>query len=643
MKSYIVSLFTLLSCVILYAQKDSETLLTINDEAITVGEFKGVYLKNSELLEDNSKKDPEAYLELFIPYKLKVQEAYKKGLDNREAYKEELAGYKKQLAKTHLTDVSISNKLVREAYDRSVTEVKARHILVNLASNATPRDTLKAYNRIIEARNKVLAGEDFGDIARTYSDGPSGKANGGDLGWFKAFKMLYAFENKAYETAVGDVSMPFKTRFGYHIVQTTDKREALGARQVAHIMILEKQKDTTINPSERIKKIYDLLQKGEDFASLAKTYSDDTNTSAKGGVVRKFERGQLSSATFEDKAFGLKEIGDYSEPFKTKFGWHIMKLVEHFPVQSFEEQRSALESKVKKDKRSQVISEVLTTKLKKLYNTQDLSGLVQKMSDPATGTFDNDKWVFSESAIASEKAFVLKDSVYTIAELARFLERSYNPGKYPNKQNFFKESTRQYVDLKTQAYHEAHLEEIDPKFNNILREYKEGLLIFDLMTEQIWDKARTDTVGLERYYEKEKTRYKEPKKAIATVYTSQEKINLEKLRTILNNNATKELETLPESVLKSNKDLYFKDNTAYAAGYKPQLGVSEVLPYNSGFVLYQVPEIKEERIKTLDEAKGALITDYQQELEKQWITQLRSNATIAIKKKVLKKVVKQLK
>lgn len=643
MKSHIITLFALFFCGFMFAQKDTDVLLTINKEDITVGEFKAVYLKNLDLLQDSSKKDPEAYLDLFIPYKLKVQEAYRLGLDKTDSYKEELSGYKKQLAKTFLTDTAISEQLVREAYDRTTTEVRARHILIKVAPNATAQDTVEAYNRIMDARQKVLDGQDFGDIARAYSEGPSGKANGGDLGWFKAFKMLYEFEDKAYKTAVGDVSMPFRTRFGYHIVQTTDKRPALGAVQVAHIMLVGRKKDSTINLRDRIYKIYDLLEKGQDFANLAQTYSEDKKTAPNGGVVRKFERGQLNSSTFEDVAFDLKAIGDYSQPFETRYGWHILQLVERFLVPSFEEARSTLENKVKKDMRSQVISKALTQKLAKLYETEEISELVNKMSSSEMGAFENDKWVFSGGVRSQDKAFVLKDSIYTVEELARFLERSYNPSKYPDKQVFFEESTRRYVDLKTQAYHEEHLEEIDPAFNAVLREYKEGLLIFDLMNQKIWDKARTDSVGLQGYYDKHKQNYKEPKKAVTTVYTSQDKNELDKLRAYLVKTDSEALKTLPESVLKSSEDLYVSDRASYASGYIPEIGISNVLPYKKGFVVYQVSDIKQEHIKTLEEARGAVISDYQQELEEQWIAQLRELATIDIKGKILKKLLKQLK
>ncbi len=644
MKSYSIYIVTLLFCISVFAQKDTDVLLQINEEAITVAEFKQVYLKNIELLQDDTKKDPKAYLDLFIPYKLKVQEAYTLGLDKKKTYKDELAGYKTQLAKTFLTDVSLTDKMVREAYDRLVTEISARHILIQVAANATAADTLVAYTKITEARNKVLGGEDFIKIAKKYSDDPSAQVNGGDLGWFKAFKMVYPFETAAYNTDVDQVSMPFKTSFGYHIVQTTGKRRAEGAIEVSHIMILAKQQDSTINPKERIDKIYDLLQKGEDFGSLAKTYSEDRQTASKGGAIRPFERGQLSSKEFENAAFALEKAGAISKPFESKFGWHIAKLIKRLPVKSFEEEQRALEERVTKDRRSQVISQVLTEKLAKQYDQEDISSVIALVSNKVSGEFKNDKWVYNASVSNyNKRAFTLKDSVYTLEGLARFLERSYNPNRFTNQEVFFNEMTRRYVDLKTQAYHEEHLEELEPEFAAVVREYKEGLLIFDLMDQHIWNKAKTDSTGLQGFYTSNKENYRAAKKAVSTVYTSQNKDALTSFRSDLLSNAENALEKIPSDILKTARDIEINKSTTYAARYNPQEGISQVLDYNNGYALYAVSKIEPERTKTLDEARGQVISDYQQQLEKNWIEQLKSNARIDIDKKVLKKLIKQLK
>ena len=644
MRNYLLCLFIFLTSTIVYSQKDIDVLLEINNESISIGEFKQVYLKNRELLQDNSKKDPAAYLELFIPYKLKVQEAYKQQLDKKESYVDEFLGYKKQLAKTFLTDVTLTDKMVKEAYNRLVTEVSARHILVKVAANATVSDTLAAYAKISEARDKILKGETFKKVAKKYSEDPSAQVNGGDLGWFKAFNMVYPFETAAYETEVNRVSKPFKTIFGYHIVQTKGFRKAEGAIQVAHIMILNNQKDKTINIQEKINKIYKILEEGQDFENLAKTYSEDVNTASNGGMIRQFERGQLSSKEFEDIAFALREEGEYSKPFKSKFGWHIAKLIERFPIKSFEDQKREIESRVKKDKRSQVISEALTQKLSKQYKHEDITSIVTLVKNKAVGTFNNGKWVFNTSVNNNTApGFIIKDSVYALKGLGKYLERSYNPNNYKDSDTFFNENVRYYVDLKILEYHEEHLEEIESEFTDILREYKEGLLIFDLMDQEIWTQAKVDSVGLQEFYNANKANYKVAQKAIATTYTSQNKSVLESFRNNLTISPEKIQASIPSNVFKTAKDLIVNETLSYAPAYTPEVGVSTVLEYNNSYVFYDVSLIQPEYINSLDKARGQVISDYQDYLEVSWINKLRSNATISINKRKLKKLTKQLK
>lgn len=642
MKYFFAAIFFLLLPSILYCQDDKDILLTINDEAITVGEFKRVYLKNIDLVDEvEEKRGPEKYLELFIPYKLKVQEAYSFGLDKKDGYKNELNGYKKQLAKTFLTDVSISEELVREAYDRTVNEVKARHILVKIAPNASPEDTLKAYNKIIEARNKVLSGEDFATVARNYSEGPSGKTTGGDLGWFKAFKMLYSFENAAYSTPLNQVSLPFKTRYGYHIVQTTGKREAQGSVQVAHIMISHKQEDTAIVAKERIQKMYTLLQKGEDFESLAKTYSNDKQTAIKGGEIKPFERGQLRSPEFEKVAFGLTKPQEISKPFETKYGWHIVKLLKKIPIRSFDVEKIDLENKVKKDKRSQVISESLIKKLRKQYDLEDISYIVKIVENENVGSFQGGSWVFSKNSRFSQKElFTLRDSTYLLNDLGAYLERTYSPKQFGSKDQFFEQTTRKYVDTKIRLYHQDHLEEIDDEFASVLREYQEGLLIFDLMEQKIWSVARKDTLGLQKYYEENKDKYIAPERAVGIVYTSQSKKSLEDLKKALTSGVPNDTPLNSKDVLKTTKEIEIINGTVERF-LKPELGVSNVFTLNNGYVLYNILEIKPKKTETLEEAKGAVISDYQKDLEEKWIQTLQSKATINVNKKVLKKLKKQ--
>ncbi|HRV55487.1 MAG TPA: peptidylprolyl isomerase, partial [Mangrovimonas sp.] len=305
---------------------DKEVLFTIDNEPVYVSEFERVYNKNLDLVKDESQKDVDEYLKLFVNYKLKLKEAYAKGLDEKPSYKRELDTYKKQLADNFLNDSEVTNELVQEAYDRTVNEVNASHILVRMNENPTPEDTLQAYNEIVKLRDRALS-EGFEKVEKEVHNGQT--IFGEDLGYFTAFKMVYDFESPAYNTPVGEISQPFRTRFGYHILKVNDRRKSRGEVKVAHIMVsLQQDGKPNEKAEERIQDIYRKLQQGEDFESLAKQFSDDKSSASKGGVLEPFSSGQLSSTEFEEQAFALKDIGAYSQPFKTQFGWHIVKLYE---------------------------------------------------------------------------------------------------------------------------------------------------------------------------------------------------------------------------------------------------------------------------------------------------------------------------
>ena len=345
--------------------KKDDVLFTVENTPVLASEFLRVYNKNLDLVKDESQKDVDGYLTLFINFKLKLIEARALGFDKKLQYIKELESYKKQLAKNYLTDHKVTDHLVKEAYERISYDVKASHVLVKIAEHE--RDTTTAYATILKFRERLL-NEGFENIQKEIHNGKTIFAE--DLGYFSGFKMVYDFENVAFNTPVGEVSQPFRTSFGYHVVKIFDKRKSRGEVTVGHIMISNNQKDSIIKPEVRIQEIYKLIQQGENFESLAKQFSDDKSSAKNGGKLAAFKSGQLSSTEFEDIAFNLKEINNISKPFKTDYGWHIAKLLRKNPVPSFEDSKSELELKVQRDSRSKLINTALLDTLKKRYNIQ---------------------------------------------------------------------------------------------------------------------------------------------------------------------------------------------------------------------------------------------------------------------------------
>ncbi|GGG10698.1 peptidyl-prolyl cis-trans isomerase [Dokdonia pacifica] len=651
MKKYLYTFLLLFSFSICYAQNNNDVLLTINGQDITVEEFKAVYLKNISLVQDEAQKDPRAYLELFKEYKLKVQEAYKDGLDKNPAYVKELAGYRAQLIKNYLTDVDVTEALIKEAYDRTINEVKARHILVKNLPNASPQDTLKAYTKIIEARKRILAGEDFATIAKEYSEDPSAKTNGGELGWFKAFKMVYPFESAAFTTDVGQVSEPFKTRFGYHIVQTTDKRQARGGIEVAHIMLALKQKDSTLNPAKRIKEIYALLEQGESFEKLAQAHSDDKRSAVKGGKISRFESGQLSSKIFEEQVFSIREKGAYTQPFKSEFGWHIAKLIERFPVGSYEEERAALEEKLTRDIRAKQISDSLDAKLRVKYGVEENIELQKYFATLFTDAdFTSRRWKYVPNEFEkSTVALTLNDATYTYANFGSYLERFQRGGTYANKAQLIKKQIFDWTNKTIKKYHEDHFEEVNSEFKALIREYREGLLLFELLETKVWEVAKTDSLGIQNYFTKNIESYRIPETVKMTMITASDKKTLTAVRKLLKKGKSQEeIEqkfNINEqvNVLFTKREVPTNDTTYIASTYTPVKGISKLYELNSDHVLYDVEEIMASRLSSFEETRGAIINDYQKHIEKTWLQGLKESATIEVNEAVLDRFIKTLK
>ena len=255
-------------CANFYSQEID--ILTINGNKVYKSEFEQIYWKNKkEKLA--TKEDLDEYIDLFINFKLKVLAAEKLGLDTMNKFINELNGYKVQLEKPYLIDTAINEALIKEAYFRTINEIEASHIMIKVSPTSSPSDTLKAW-RTIDSISNVLANtkSSFGELAEELSHCPSGKMDKGNLGYFNAFKMVYPFENAAYNTAIGKVSTIVRTRFGYHLVKPHNLRKAKGRVKAAHIMIVcdsKKQSDCN-NAKEKIDAIYSSIMNGSSFKAV---------------------------------------------------------------------------------------------------------------------------------------------------------------------------------------------------------------------------------------------------------------------------------------------------------------------------------------------------------------------------------------
>jgi len=637
-----------------YAQSSKkEVLFTIDEKPYYTDEFSRVYNKNLDLVKDESQKDLTQYLELFIGYKLKINKANKLGLQNGDAYKNELASYRTQLSKNYLTDSKVTKELVEEGYQRSLKEIKASHILITVDENAAPADTLAAYNKIEAVRKRALNGEDFGALAVEFSQDPSAKDNKGDLGYFSSFRMVYAFESAAFKTPKGKISNPVRTRFGYHIIKVDDVRNNRGEITVAHIMILNPKED---NAAERekakstIQDIYKKIQQGESFESLAKQFSDDKSSSSKGGVLSRFGSGQLSSEEFENTAFSLTPEKPLSEPFQTKFGWHIVKLIERHPVKTLEEMKSELENKVGKDDRSRLITNSLNEKLRKKYAIKRDNKLYAAASKAITGDFYENKWAVPANTKPYDgKLFVIKDKTITGTDFLNYVnaqQKGTNTIKPINK--LTDHLYEKFVDDQLTTYYTDHLETEFPDFSAVMEEYRDGLLLFDLMEKEIWERSKTDTLGLKNFYDKNKSNYNWKNRLDVIIASSTDMEVIKKAQKMLKQNSTSEqikekLNTKDKIMVMTNAGIFEEGNEALPKKLKFEAGVSEIIKDGDYYFVTKVNKLLPAAPKSLEESKGKVINDYQQYLESNWVSDLKKEFTVKTFPEVFEHVKKDLK
>lgn len=512
--------FVFVASTVIAQYKPNDVLFSINDQKITVADFLLTYNKNnppgSQYYEtiDN-------YFRLFLNFKLKVTAALDAKLDTLSSFKKEYKGYRDQLANIYLTDTVTLDKLIDEAYFRTITEVNASHIMASVPENAEPKDTLAAFEKIHSIYKKLQAGESFEQLALAYSDDPSAKTNKGYIGYFKVFKLPYTFESAAYHTPIGEISLPVRTRFGYHLIKVNNKRTSPGDVKVAHIMVTSPQNtpDSLKADAEvRIKNIYTQLKNGASFDSLAIKLSEDRYSARNGGELPWFGAGEMVPE-FEEAAFNLRTKGEISMPVHTFYGWHIIKLLDTKPLSSvtFDQNsrneenakttqnlRDELKSKIAQNDRYPLIQKAFIAKLKKQYpwNT---------MKENLQGFYSSDSSVLRAMALTPQKILTIKDSIYTTAHFSQYLKQFPKPSSNPPFNGYIEKKFAEFVDQSFVDFQNKNIENTDNgSFKQTVREYFEGLLLFEIMEREVWSNASKDSVGLEKYYLSNQNKYNNP-------------------------------------------------------------------------------------------------------------------------------------
>jgi peptidyl-prolyl cis-trans isomerase SurA len=629
----------------------------MGDKTITAQEFMDVYEKNNVKSDVIDKKDVDEYLDMFVNFKLKVTEAEALKMDTLPKFVKEFEGYRKQLAKPYLSNDEETENLVEEAYDRMHWDINASHILVRCDINAVPADTLKAYKKALALRERVLKGEDFGDLAYDKSEDPSAhdtvvngrfyKGNRGNLGYFTVFDMVYPFETGAYNTPIGELSMPVRSDFGYHIIKVNSKTTACGMVTAAHIFLVVDDKDPLKTDSvvrEKAFNIYNEIAKdGKNWDAIARRYSEDKGTATNGGVLTPFKVSQIVPE-FIDVVKQLNP-GEFSEPVKTSYGYHIIKLVNTKGIRSFDDEKENIKKRVEKDMRAKASDEIVMKRIMKENKFKEYVKVKDEFIATVDSSLNQGQYVMAEGVKTNKVLFKFNKQKYTVGDFAAFLKTKTNSQPFMSPAAYAYKLYDEYLKTETFAYEDAHLEEKYPEFKMLVTEYHDGILLFDLMDKEVWKKAEKDTLGLQNYYEEHMNEYMwgERIKTIFVVVPTPDKVKL--VESLLKNDLS--IDSIRSIIKKADLRGVSAKSQYFQHGDNVDIDEIEWIPGK----IYTIPstvdkmtrivkilEIRQPEPKSFREAKGLVTSAYQTKLEEDWVESLKEKYNPQIDAKILEKV-----
>lgn len=631
--------------------QDDPTLFTVGDTEIGLEEFKYIYQKNNGKNADFSEASLKEYLNLYMTFKMKVQRARDVQLDTVPALMNELETYRKQLSNNYLTDREIMSSLTEEAYERMKNDIKISHIYVRVGEDASPKDTLEAYKKIQDLYQQLTIGKDFAALAKELSEDESTKDNGGQIGYITALQLpgFYDLETAAYNTAEGSFSKPVRSRIGYHILFVNDVRPARGQIELAHILfrVIDKDKDEA-SAKQRAEDAYRALQGGQAFENIAKTKSEDEKTAPKGGYIGYISIGQYESA-FEEAAYSIGQDGEFSRPFRTSVGWHIVKQVSYPGIESLDNVKGRLKNQIRKDTRFEIVQAALVENIKKEAGFTINQAIYDEFMNGLDESFATYQWN-APTGSSTETLYSLGGKKYTVNDFNVYLKRMagtrvrFGRDKKPQEAGLM--MFNEFVQQEALKYEENQLEDKYPDFKALMREYREGILLFEITKQEVWDKSSTDTTGLQQFYEQNKDNYKWDERAQVTIYTLN--TSDEKLIRKFEKTARKKSAEAVVKKMNKNQDIVTFEVKTYEKGKNKLVDATnwEVGRLSSSqkegekLKYIKVDSILPTSVKSLSEARGYIIADYQEYLEQEWVKDLKASYPIKFNETVFKTLIK---
>ncbi len=617
------------------SSKKKETVVaTVNGRDVTLSELEYLYKKNNAQQANPQSLDD--YIDMFIVYKLKVADAEAQGIDTTANFRREYKQYVSDLATPYLRDKDMADSLLKVAYDHKKTERKFSFIQLPIGE--------EYHARLDSIRSVIIGGEDFTALATQYSVDPNVHRTGGELGYISGGMIPYEIEDPVYTTPIGEYSPVFDTRYGSLFVHPTAERPNRGERQVRHILKLTQGKtpEQAAAAKAKIDSLLTVVKNGADFAEVAKAESEDPGSREQGGLLQWFGSGRMVPE-FEEAAFSLAP-GEISGIVETAYGYHIIKGEGVRTVGTLEEERPALESIMERNGMAKMpVKRVLhgmRGKYGVTYNPK-ARAYVKSLVE-AAGKLDST--VFRPMTTSPEPAANVGDRIVTLKDMS-FVLVPVNARTVDAAMSAYDTLLEEEIDKKIMELAIEDLPDENPDFRNVINEYRDGILLYEVSNKNVWNRANTDKEGLEKYFEENRDkfstwtapRYKgyvllAMNDSVANVAreitTANPDMPLADLSKLLKESVGNKVRI--EKVLAKQGDNAVVDYAAFG-GPKPAAHSrwSEFFIFGGKYI---------DQPEEVSDVRGTVSADWQQALEKEWVKTLREKYPVHINKKALKKI-----
>ncbi len=650
MKKGIISALFFSFAIWSHSQTADPVVMKVGTESVPLSEFEFIFLKNHPKDKAVTRADLDEYLDLFVNFKLKVQAAREAGIDTSAALLNEFNGYRKQLAQSYLKDKETEERLIVELTERLKTDLNVSHILIKAKSDCMlPADTAELFKKAMDIRKRILKGEDFAKVANEVSEDSYSNKSGGNLGWFTGLMWAYPFESAAFNLKKGEVSMPVKTSLGYHLIKVNDSRPARGDLKVAHIFVAPASQSPEDMAKAKVKadEAFAQLKGGTPWLEAVSRYSEDKTTVAAGGELPVFGIGKMVQE-FEDAAYSIENIGDYTAPVATKYGYHIIKLLNKIDKSQSKSSRDEIRKQLVKSPRYKMVTEVFADKAKAEFSFSENKKTLDKIRALESQSSSKNIRLTALDSLPDEVLFTLGGKPFKTSQFAEYVKARMPKGGQVNYCNLEVKYLNPFIEAKAMEMAEENLEKKFADYKSLVQEYREGIMIFEMMNRMVWNKAVEDTVGLAAYHERNKANYMWKERIVAQRVIAGDSATLEKVRkeAVKVASGKKDLEYLKARFNKKEAVIAISEVVKEPAEFTdlgkvgPESKIGPVAKSKENWFFYIYSGTRAPEPKDIKSAKGAVITDYQNYLETEWLKELKAKFPVTVYKDVMYKLAK---